>query len=280
MSDDLARGNELARHVGLREAVEVFVAAKAEMIAALDRIEAAELRLEAALGASYRVHLRTSREGDVVHAGRRALVELEADAWRQIFEKLEVGRFLSVKRRDELEAMLQRKRGAPELPPLTVENAVSLLQGFHGQLDELLTESVGEVFERLRPRDGTKAARLKSNSQFEVGERVVLTGAVDLPWMRTRAKSCWSHALSHREEPYMAALERVFLSLDGKGSVTTHHRSEVGMRLREAPVGETPYFSFKACRNGNLHLRFKRLDLLARFNALAGGARLKPSTAA
>lgn len=40
--------------------------------------------------------------------------------------------------------------------------------------------------------------------------------------------------------------------------------------------GETDLFAFRCCANGNLHLRFRRLDLLARFNQIAGGRRLRP----
>jgi hypothetical protein len=39
--------------------------------------------------------------------------------------------------------------------------------------------------------------------------------------------------------------------------------------------GETEYFRFKCCRNHNLHLEFKRLDLVEKLNAIAGGMRLR-----
>jgi len=35
-------------------------------------------------------------------------------------------------------------------------------------------------------------------------------------------------------------------------------------------TGETEYFKFKACKNGNLHLEFKRMDLVSKLNQLAG----------
>lgn len=43
-----------------------------------------------------------------------------------------------------------------------------------------------------------------------------------------------------------------------------------------AGADETAYFRFRCFKNGNLHIEFKRLDLVARLNQVAGGARLKP----
>lgn len=40
-------------------------------------------------------------------------------------------------------------------------------------------------------------------------------------------------------------------------------------------TGKTDYFRFRCCLNGNLHLEFLRLDLVAKLNAVAGGNRLR-----
>ena|SRR5439155_23407886 len=45
--------------------------------------------------------------------------------------------------------------------------------------------------------------------------------------------------------------------------------------IEAAKDGETDYFRFKCFRNRNLHLEFKRLDLVAKLNAVAGGMRLR-----
>ena len=47
--------------------------------------------------------------------------------------------------------------------------------------------------------------------------------------------------------------------------------------IRTADVtgkGESKYFKFACFKNGNIHLRFKRLDLLALFNQVAAGQNL------
>jgi hypothetical protein len=74
-------------------------------------------------------------------------------------------------------------------------------------------------------------------------------------------------------------LENVFTALDGNGQIAKRYNSVLEDAICSAPggVGETDYFNFKAHRNGNLHISFRRRDLLARFNQIAGGARLRPA---
>jgi len=43
----------------------------------------------------------------------------------------------------------------------------------------------------------------------------------------------------------------------------------------EDGIGETDYFAFRCFKNGNLHLIFKRPDLVRRLNQIAGGKRLR-----
>ncbi|MEA1875793.1 MAG: DUF4942 domain-containing protein [Bacteroidota bacterium] len=54
---------------------------------------------------------------------------------------------------------------------------------------------------------------------------------------------------------WLTALDSVMSGLDGQG--------------------ETEYFKFKCFKNENLHLKFKRLDLLNLFNKLAGNTHLR-----
>src|SRR5436190_20361060 len=44
---------------------------------------------------------------------------------------------------------------------------------------------------------------------------------------------------------------------------------------RQKTGEETDYFKFRCFRNRNLHQEFKRLDLVAKLNAIAGGMRLR-----
>lgn len=84
--------------------------------------------------------------------------------------------------------------------------------------------------------------------------------------------------LHYRRNAEATALEKVFLALDGKGMVTRTHHSDLYQAIVECGedgIGETDYFAFRCFKNGNLHLTFKRPDLVRRLNQIAGGKRLR-----
>ena len=82
-----------------------------------------------------------------------------------------------------------------------------------------------------------------------------------------------------RSRDVLRAMDNVFHLLDGQGTVKTTEGPLVDA-INACPVdvgeGETVYFRFKCYRNRNLHLEFKRMDLVQKLNAVAGGERLKP----
>jgi hypothetical protein len=60
--------------------------------------------------------------------------------------------------------------------------------------------------------------------------------------------------------------------LDGKG-VPGGYASPLmdAIQTSRTGTGETDYFEFRCCVNRNLHITFKRLDLVKQLNAVAGG---------
>jgi hypothetical protein len=198
-----------------------------------------------------------------------SLKELRRDVWQALVERLELRRMMSIAAWKTLDEQIQK--GDP--PPITRDSVTQMAQGFRDRMRDMLEEAVDEVFQWLRP----PGSKYKRNSELEVPQRVILSYCVSPSWSGGRLD------VNYHREPYLTALENVFRSLDGNGSTTKTHYSELSGAIKAAPkpwTGETEYFAFKACKNGNLHLTFRRLDLLARFNAIAGGARLRPKETA
>lgn len=197
---------------------------------------------------------------------KHALDSLKQGAWKALVERLELRRMMSTTRWEQLRKQLEKP---DELPEVTVENVNAWGSEQIAALPTMLTESVQEVFEWLRPCNN----EYKRNSQYEVPKSVVLKYAVDLGWNG-------SYAVHHdRTWQMFVALESVLNALDGKGQIAKQHKSQLQIAIEECGVGtknrgETPLFKFACYRNKNLHLTFKRLDLLKRFNEVAGGKRL------
>ncbi|NJO18559.1 MAG: DUF4942 domain-containing protein [Thioploca sp.] len=193
------------------------------------------------------------------------LANLRRDCWRHIVERLELRRFLSSDRLAELKNDLKNSNW----PEITQESVMVFAQAHMSQLDVYMEEAIKEVFDFLRPRK----SKLKTNSQFEVPHKVIMERWLDSGPYATywRPNYCY--------ETNMTQLDRVFQALDGAGFVSNSYYGQLYDAIVALPpnqtVGETDYFRFKCFKNGNLHIEFKRIDLLEKFNTIAGGKHLR-----
>ena len=77
-------------------------------------------------------------------------------------------------------------------------------------------------------------------------------------------------------EKKLVAMDKVFHALDSKGVPDGYLSPLVdAINTSETGNGETDYYRFRCYKNQNLHLEFKRMDLVARLNQVAGGATLR-----
>lgn len=195
------------------------------------------------------------------------IVELRRVIWSVLIDRLEVRKMMSVAAWATLENEI--RRGEP--PEINEENVAGMVAKFKSDVPAMLKAAVDEVFSFLRPPH----SRFKTNTEFELGGRVVLSGYITYGYGRT-----WG--VNHYRQQDLIALDNVFAVLDGKLADDSTY-GPLGSAINACPhgspcKGETAMFEFKGFHNGNLHLRFKRMDLVAKLNAIAGGARLKPAT--
>jgi hypothetical protein len=266
--------DELVKRASVGDLVRAFRESADAVRTAFGMIAEAERRLNATfkLDSHSGVDITPDGERFARFDADAAVERMRRDAWRIIVDRLEIWRVLSNKRADELKKELERG----SLPEITEENVEAFARSYMGALPDLLNEMVGEVYEWLRPREGTHRAKYKTNSVFEVGERVILTGMVE------RAYIGRGFRLHYQRQQILRSLENTFSALDGRGQTGKRYNSLLEDAIGASPdgQGETDYFRFRACKNGNLHVEFRRRDLLARFNQIAGGLRLKPTRSA
>jgi hypothetical protein len=103
---------------------------------------------------------------------------------------------------------------------------------------------------------------------------VILTYALEDPSWQGKFR------VNYRYNAEFVALENVFTALDGKGMIAKGSwQSRLADAINTTSIdvgrGETDYFEFRCFRNRNLHLKFKRMDLVERLNQMAGGMRLR-----
>lgn len=255
-----------------RETLSAMVAsyklAAIEIAQAYTLLDEAQTRLRAdfldAPGYRFDTNPRTTYDRVGEKAIQAVMGTLKRDAWAVILQRMEIRKILSIKRREELDRQISSGEGLPEV---SEENILAMFESAAAKVSTYLEEAVKEVFEYLRPPHSS----FKTNTEFEIGKRVILSWMVEKAWNRGKFRP------NYNREKYLTALDNVFQMLEGKGHVKTFHGQLYDAIIESADgSGETDYFKFRCYLNGNLHLEFKRLDLVAQLNAIAGGNRLKP----
>lgn len=259
----------LAHRATVRTLVAAFVRTEATVRESFAALEAAQRDLNAVFALAdgrqeidYRCDRysgRTTKFNDVEYT----IQEMRRSAWRYLVEKLELRRIMSAAKWKELDESIDKGEPAP----ITEEIVFGMAAKYMSELPELYEENVREVFEWLRPSTD-HGKQYKTNAKYELGPRVVLSYMVSPAWHGPGFR------VDHDRQQRLVALDNVFSALDGQGLKT---QSALAQAIEASPngEGETAYFAFRACKNRNLHLRLKRLDLLKRLNEIAGGKRLR-----
>lgn len=191
-------------------------------------------------------------------------------AWRALYDQLEIDRVASIKRRDEISKQLD----SGQLPEITIESIYEIFETLNQNVDTFARESVLEVYKWLRPEaDSCEMRDYKTNQKnaaFELKDRIIKRMMVN--------RSFHNYRTNYYNEKYLIAMDKVFFMLDGKNMLEKSYRSPLvdAINTSELSEVETEYFQVKMYGNGNLHIHFLRMDLVQKFNAVAGGAVLKP----
>lgn len=229
-------------------------------------LDTAQANLEASFGESY---FSTLPNHTYSNPSDGILDRLKCSAWRAIVNKLDIRKIMSVKRWNELN---ERLEDPGKLPELTLPAIADILNSFVQNANDFFHEAVIEAFDYLRPHENYSGARYKTNqknAKFEIGKKIIITGMVSV-------KYGGGFSVSYYQDQKLIALDKVFSQLDGR-TINDSYKSPLvdAINISVNGFAETEYFRAWCYRNGNVHLEFKRMDLLKTFNAIAGGANLK-----
>lgn len=267
---------DLAKHDTLLELVSAWQQSEADIRQAHALLKASETRLKTTFARSKAGNCRFDVLG--YHRNReltqldKMLLELKRDAWKVLVERMEIRSRLSVARAKELDEKLENG----DLPDITEENILGMMEAAYSNIQNYMKEAVVEVFEFLRPHPSQWGKNYKTNTQFELGKRVVLSYMVEQKW------NGGGFRVDYHRAAQLHALDNVFHILDGQRTFKTYSGPlhDAVEAVDAGGYGETDYFKFRCCKNRSLHLEFKRLDLVKRLNEVAGGKTIKPENAA
>ncbi len=260
---------DLALRSTVRAMVAAFELSEREVRTAFAAIVLAEQRINDAFSGGTPRDIRIDASGYGYHDNFEdpdlCMTRVSREAWARIVQRLELRRMMSLKRYAELEKQL----ADGVLPQITEANVIAFVEGYASDIPVMALEAVTEVFEWLRPHH----SRHKTNTELEIGAKVVLTGIVE------RAYAAGKFEVKFHRQQNLVALGNVFSMLDGRGAIAKTYAGPLRDAIETSTTGhaDTPYFRVKMFNNGNLHLEFKRLDLLAKLNQMAGGKNLRPT---
>lgn len=140
-------------------------------------------------------------------------------------------------------------------PAMTLENVKASFHSLWETRNSTFRQGLVNVFKTL-------LRQYKTHDAFKIGKKVILDRVLS-------AHGGWSFYSSGRER--IADLDRIFHILDGKEP--KDHRGDASSRVYTASSAklsetETDYFTFKLYQNGNVHMVFKRLDLVDKANQM------------
>lgn len=180
----------------------------------------------------------------------------DTDVWSHIIRTTELERLMDKQAKDQFR---QQIRETP--PEATVENIVATLEQFMLDAGTIFKRGIAKAFSGLD-------RRFRSHDGWKIGSRAIMTRAFN-------ETGSWNYYRNERDT--IQDIERAFMVIEGKpipptygglvGAIEESRRGQSGARQS---LAETEYFRARAFQNGNVHLWFKRDDLVDRVNLLLG----------
>lgn len=206
-------------------------------------------------------------------AVKEVLTDIRQSVWRRLIGQLGIKKVLSESRSNELDQKLSDKENLPEI---TVENIYQMFELLLENANQFAKEAIVEVYNRLHVNPQHYGGHYKTNQRnaFEdLGKKVILGWTIETSYSREHP-----YRIRYREDNFLLSVDKVFHNLDGAPFNSAGYKSPLIDAINTSPdgKGETNYFKFACYGNGNLHLEFKRADLLKEFNRIANdGTALK-----
>lgn len=258
---------ELIQRDTVAQMVENYQQAVEDVKQAYTLLCGAKHRLKSSFGGNY------SSSFDPLPSGRYSYIDektvatviaqLKLEAWRCLVQRLELRKILSIQRTAELDKQMEKPDNLPEI---TLENVWAMLDQTMANTATYMQEQVFEAFDFLRP----PRSEYKTNTEFELGKRVILT------WQVAEGYGGHPFKVNYHRAKQLTALDTAFRLLDGKGPYESYNGPLTdAINTSKDGKGQTDYFNFICYKNGNLHLEFRRSDLVTMMNKMCGGERLK-----
>jgi len=190
------------------------------------------------------------RGGMIAEDHERVRVEMDGRMWRRAFDLTGFKQLMDAQAVAEFEKSL-----SPSPPEFTEANIISTFASLHQDAGHMFRRGVVNVFRVLSDNYKTN-----SSEPFRIGRKIVMGYMVEHSFTRGLCIRRGGAADKIND------IDRVFQTLDNKQFKAHELVSALNVAFKERAVYECDLYRAKAFKNGNLHLEFKRPDLLDKLN--------------
>ncbi|MBA6068087.1 DUF4942 domain-containing protein [Pseudomonas mosselii] len=184
------------------------------------------------------------------HDQQRIRAELDSSMWRRAIDLTGFKQLMDAQAVSEFE----RSLGAAA-PEFTEANIRATFIDLRINAESMFRRGIFNVFRYL-----SDDYRTNAREPFRIGRKVVMSWMIE-PSFRRGLRLRYSGAGDKIND-----LDRVFLTLDKQPFQPRSLESAMNAAFEGGQVFESNYYRARAYKNGNLHLEFKRLDLLDKVN--------------
>ena len=183
----------------------------------------------------------------------KSVKELDDRMWRRAIDLTGFSQIMDETEMRKFEASL-----SPTPPEFTEATIRATFIDLQTRADELFRRGVVKIFSTLSDNYKTNA-----KEPFRIGAKVIMRGMI---------REGIGSGLIINDSQYSTArdrlndIDRVVKTLDKLKFKPRSLEAEMNRVLRDSNIYEDEYYRAKAFKNGNLHLEFKRLDLLDKVN--------------
>lgn len=192
-----------------------------------------------------------SRDSLPINSLEQTKRSIDEKLWREAFDKTGFLQFMDEQAKTQF--FKEVRETTPEFTESTIRATfLSLAQ----EAETMFARGLVNVFLRL-----SKHHRTNTNSPFKVNARAIIPYIVVSNWSRGRQ-------LRYDASGQINDIDRVFKVLDGKKHDPRTLEFAINAALAHLEVFDDDYYQVKGYGNGNMHMLFKRNDLLERANKI------------
>jgi len=202
------------------------------------------------------------------YSKERVKENILASAWRHVMKWINIESIMSAEDIKKMEERFSPRyyTNNKDIPPFTLEEIQTIIFASVQNSDVIFRKSLTELWNFLTPGKYNCYQKLVTDRKNadEIQPYVILHSCMEARY-RT-----WS--LNSYRDKDIRQMDKVFHTLDGKKydpSGPNLYNAITSSTLDVKSV-ESEYFQVKMYQNGNLHVRFKRLDLLKKVNEAIG----------